>query len=218
MKKKLQQISIIYRRTMLLVSVPLLITYVVLPLVVAMNTFNVSIQQQILTFAMQSLIPVSSLLWAMAYLQIWVEDDGREAMQACQGGKYSCAYEIVMIALGFALMLIPATYFASCVFDSMWMEYARLTLQIGLFLSSFYLLAIVFNSVTMSSMLLMSYNFFCVFFSGDSTIHRYCIIRPHIMACDDTFVSLYLVEISIICLLLFVANCIEKRRYCSNVT
>ncbi len=185
----LQLIRLTFRRTLPLFLAPIVSAYLVLPLIAAAGLASGSWETALenLTYGEQAILPVGGLLWAFAYLQVWVDSDGEETMRACRRGKHVCAAELLMLNIGFAVMLLPALVAGTLFFRPLWTEYARLIPQGFFFTGLFYLAAILLRSVTMGGMLVLVYHLFCVFFCRNVEMRGYCLIRPDALANEAAF-------------------------------
>lgn len=173
---RLQLIRLTFRRTLPLFLAPIVSAYLVLPLIAAagLASGNWEIALANLVYGEQAIVPLGGLLWAFAYLQVWVDSDGEETMRACRRGKHVCAAELLMLNIGFTVMLLPALAAGTLFFGSLWTEYLRLITQVFSFTGLYYLVAILLRSVTMGGMLVLAYQLFCIFFcrnaDGDAGI------------------------------------------------
>lgn len=101
MINRLQLIWITLRRSLLLFFIPIICMYGIIPIVAIVSPRNEGLQNTIM--ASRILLPPSALLWYMAYLQMWIESEGQEAMRACSKGKHTCAPELMLLAASFML-------------------------------------------------------------------------------------------------------------------
>ncbi len=184
MIRRLQLVRLTFRRTLPLFLAPIVSAYLVLPLITAagLASGNWEIALENLIYGEQALLPVGGLLWAFAYLQVWIGSDGEETMRACHRGKYVCAAELLMLNIGFTVMLLPALAAGTLFFGSLWTEYARLLIQVFFYIGLFYFTAILLRSVTMGGMLVLAYHLFCIFFCRNTEMRGYCLIRPDVLA------------------------------------
>ena len=184
MTGRFQLIRLTYRRTLPLFLASVILAWLILPLIGVVGLASGDREGVLanLIYGEQALLPVGGLLWAFAYLQMWVDSEGEETMRACRRGKYVCAAELLMLTAGFAVMLLPVFAAGMLFFGPLWGEYARLTVQVFFFTGAFYLASILLHSVSMSGMLVLAYHLFCVFFCRSAEMQGYCLVRPDRMA------------------------------------
>lgn len=211
MRLKLQLIKLTFHRTPLLFLAPIIVAYGILPLVAITSVADLEKSFESVIYAEQTFLPISSLLWPMAYLQIRIESDGEEAMRVCYKGKCSSHVELALLYVGFLIMLAPVFWIASIVYDSVWVEYIRVCSQVLFTMSSFYVMAVLLHSVTMGGMLLAAYVLFCVFFSRDAGMRTYCLICPNSAAISKDLISVYFPLMLISVILFHIGSRIEKR-------
>lgn len=128
MINRLQLIWITLRRSLLLFFIPIICMYGIIPIVAIVSPRNEGLQNTIM--ASRILLPPSALLWYMAYLQMWIESEGQEAMRACSKGKHTCAPELMLLAASFMLALLPGAFIVSTVYNPMFHEYFYICVQI----------------------------------------------------------------------------------------
>ena len=175
MINRLQLIWITLRRSLLLFFIPIICMYGIIPIVAIVSPRNEGLQNTIM--ASRILLPPSALLWYMAYLQMWIESEGQEAMRACSKGKHTCAPELMLLAASFMLALLPGAFIVSTVYNPMFHEYFYICVQILWTGGMLYVLSVLLHSVAMSSMLVLSYLLFCAFFSKDSSMQGFCLLK-----------------------------------------
>lgn len=184
MISRLQLIRLTFRRTLPLFLAPIVIAYIVLPLIAATGLVSGNRENALgnLIYGEQAMLPVGALLWAFAYLQVWIDSDGEETMRACRQEKHVCSAELLMLNAGFMVMLLPVLLAGTLFFGSLWAEYARLIVQVFFFTGVFYLASVLLRSVTMSGMLVLAYQLYCVFFCRSAEMRGYCLVRPDAIA------------------------------------
>lgn len=187
MISRLHLIRITLRRSPLLFFVPIICIYGILPIVAIVSPRNEVLQNIIIISRI--LLPPSALLWYMAYLQMWIESDGQEAMRACSKGKHTCAPELMLLAVYFMLTLLPGVFIVSAVYGSVFHEYLYICVQILWAGGLLYVLSVLLHSVAMSSMLVLSYLLFCVFFSKDSSLLTFCLLKLDILSGWESLTS-----------------------------
>ena len=187
MISRLQLIRITLRRSRLLLFVPIICMYGMIPIVAIVSPRNEGLQNTIM--ASRVLLPPSALLWYMAYLQKWIESEGQAAMRACSKGKHTCAPELMLLAGSFMLALLPGAFIVSAVYGSVFHEYLYICVQILWTGGMLYVLSVLLHSVAMSSMLVLSYLLFCVFFSKDSSMQGFCLLKLDVLSGWESLTS-----------------------------
>ena len=175
MINRLQLIRITLRRSLLLLFTPILCIYVIIPIVAIVSPRNEELQNVIM--ASRILLPPGALLWYMAYLQMWIESEGQEAMRACSKGKHTCAPELLLLVGFFMLALLPGAFVAYAAYGPVLHEYLYICVQILWTGGMLYLLSVLLHSVAMGSMIVLSYLLFCVFFSKDGAMQGFCLLK-----------------------------------------
>ena len=75
------------------------------------------------------------------------------------------------------LVLLPGAFIVSTAYGPMFHEYLYVCVQILWTGGVLYVLSVLLHSVAMSSMLVLSYLLFCVFFSKDSSMQGFCLLK-----------------------------------------
>ena len=104
MISRLQLIRITLRRSRLLLFVPIICMYGMIPIVAIVSPRNEGLQNTIMA--------------SRVFLQMWIESEGQEAMRACSKGKHTCAPELMLLAGSFMLALLPGAFIVSAVYGS----------------------------------------------------------------------------------------------------
>lgn len=212
MTNRLRTIRIAVTCSAYLFAVPILMGYVIMPLFY-MSLSSIEdkayVVQRILYVA-QTLIPVSSILWPMAHLQIRVGEDGWEAMRACKRGNSTCLWDLILLELLFLTMLFPLAAAFSVLFEFRIWDFVRLTLQILFAYGVLYLLSIIMRSVSMSGMVVISYFLFSTLFAGTEGFESICIIHNSLLSFEDA-ISHCLPILVLIVICHGIGYCLEKK-------
>lgn len=201
------------RNAWLLMIMPILSAYVILPLVY-ITCFYWCTQEELLNntiFTIEAIMPISGLLWILAYLQMWIDSDGEETMRACYRGKHTSSADLIILTIIYLIALIPVFFLFRVAGTDLWQEYFRAVVQTFLYGSILYLAAVGLHSTAMGSMLLLAYHLFCISFSRQEKIRAFCLIQPNIHAEDASLP--YFVILVASAFLYFVGTIIERSIY-----
>lgn len=143
---------------------PLVVTYIVLPLIALSSISRFGLEQSchIVVYATQSIIPAICLLFPMAYFNLWLENDGWEAMVSSTNSQYTISFGLGILIVCYTTMLIPAFFLFYSTYGFGWLEYLRLCSQCVFIMSLYYTCTIICRNVTLGDFLL-SYICFYVF-------------------------------------------------------
>ncbi len=172
-----------FRRSLVLFLIPVALAYLVIPLCVSVSMHEGGPERGLQTFvyAIQVFLPMGALQWAMAYLQVWIDSDGQEAMRACRAGKKSRVRDLSILLLCFFVMLLPGAAYSARFFGFQWKEYARVIVETVFSVSVLYAVSVLLNSVTMGGMMVILYLLFCAFFSDDVVIRRFSMVKAQVL-------------------------------------
>lgn len=212
MMDRIRLIILIYRRAMFLFLLPIVLAYVVLPLAV-LAAYKEGVEEGLRAFSysIQTFLPLGVVLWEMAYLQIWIDSAGKEALYACSRGKHRYVLEVNIIMSGFLIMLIPEMIVTVKVFGFLLEEYLRLIVEIAFSVSAVYLLSNLLSSVTMGGMLVILYLLFCIFCAGNELMKDFSILQPNALASAQELKTKYSLIGGMTVVLFCVGYFMEKR-------
>lgn len=144
--------------------IPLIAVYVILPLIAlsSLGCFGMERSSYMVVFAAQSIIPVMCLLFPMAHFNIWLGNNGWEALVASTNRRPICAEGVVMLFIGYATMLIPATFLFYSIYGFGLLEFLRLCSQCAFIMSLYYSCTTISRNVTLGSLPVVVYLFLCL--------------------------------------------------------
>lgn len=214
MRNRLTLISITVKSSALLFFVPLFVAYLVLPFFYT-SLSNIDDKEYVvqrLYYIAQTLIPVCSILWPMAYLQILIDSDGQETMRACKHGRYTCVWELVLLELILLFTLAPMAGVSINLFGLRVGEFIRLLSQISFAYGLLYFTSILLQSVSMAGMIIVSYLLFSVIFSESEALSKICIINNSLVTIDDIMMR-YVPAFILAIIFYALGNFFEKRYF-----
>lgn len=172
-------IQIVLKRTPAQLILPLVVVYVVLPSIGIMSyqSSGVSESQNLLIYAAQVFLPICSLLWPMAYMQIWVDDDCIETLISCNRRQKSCLEEMLLLYLGYMATLLPPFIAFYIVYGFIPLEYIRIGVQCLFSMAVFYAATQLLRNVTLGSLPIITYLFLCICFSDNSDFEALSILK-----------------------------------------
>lgn len=172
-------IRIVLKRTPTQLILPLAVIYVVLPSIGIMSyqSSGVSESQNLMIYAAQVFLPICSLLWPMAYMQIWVDDDCAETLISCNRRHKSCLGELLILYLGYMVMFIPPFMIFCIIYGFVPLEYVRVGIQCLFAMATLYAATQLLKNVTLGSLPIITYLFICVCFSGNSDFEALSILK-----------------------------------------
>ncbi|MCD8010859.1 MAG: hypothetical protein LUF34_08790 [Lachnospiraceae bacterium] len=193
MRDRLRLIRLTVRHARLLVAVPAAIAWVILPsiLIVGQRTGTQRECVENLVCNMETLLPLCGLMWSFAYLRMWINHEGEEAMRVCRRRK-TCAADLLILDFILFLVILPLFMALYLTWELSWFtiiraEALRLAAQILLFSAVFYFISVLTWSVALGGMLVTAYHMFCILFARYSEMRAFCLIRPDILAEEEGF-------------------------------
>lgn len=208
-------IQIVLKRTPIQLILPIAVAYVILPAIGIMSyqSSGVSESLDLMIYATQVFLPICSLLWPMAYMQMWVDDDCIETLISCSHRHKSCLGEILLLYLGYMIMLLLpfVAFFAAYGFVPL--EYIRIAVQCLFTMAIFYAATQLFKNVTLGSLPIITYLFICVCFSGNPDFQLLSIIKSIKINSLHELAASYTVYVFIAVLLLCVSALLGKCHY-----
>ncbi len=178
MKSYDQQVAahlITLRRSLLLLFIPIICMYGIIPIVAIVSPRNEGLQNTIM--ASRILLPAkcTSLVYGISAN---VDRERRAGGYAgVQQGETHLRTGTYALSRFFMLALLPGAFIVSTVYNPMFHEYFYICVQILWTGGMLYILSVLLHSVAMSSMLVLSYLLFCAFFSKDSSMQGFCLFE-----------------------------------------
>lgn len=208
-------IRIVLKRTPTQFILPLAVIYVVLPSIGIMSyqSSGVSESQNLMIYAAQVFLPICSLLWPMAYMQMWLDDDCVETLISCNRRHKSCLGELLLLYLGYMTMLLLPFVAFCIVYGFVPLEYVRVGIQCLFATATLYAATQLLKNVTLSSLPIITYLFICVCFSGNSDFQLLSIIKPTTIYTFTELAESYIPYTFSAVLLLCIFALLEKCRY-----
>ncbi|HHX36913.1 MAG TPA: hypothetical protein GX717_02915 [Clostridiaceae bacterium] len=212
---RLQRLYIAMHTGRLLFFVPIIILYVLMP-VACISTFhsaNLNESRSMFIYILHSLVPVLSLLWMLAHLQIWIDSEGSEALYANrQRGKGNVPDLLVLLG-AYLAMTLPGFAIASHYYRGIWLEWLRFASVVTLLTSAFYVLSITMRSVAMASLITFTYSFISVLYTREASLSHILLLKPHRELIPGELTENYLPFFLIGCFLFFLGHLLETRLY-----
>ena len=142
---RLRLIWITWWNNKLLFFFPIVVFYLIVPLLTITTalTQNIEESRKIFIFMQQTLGPISSYFWLIAYLNVWLDEDGEECIRCSQFKKPSAAGEVLLILILFALMTFPIFLGAHLYYQEGFLEYIRLMSTTSFLISCLYFLSVL---------------------------------------------------------------------------
>lgn len=195
MKTRLHLIWLMLRRSPLMGVLPILVSFAVLPAITTMKYLSAGMDNayQSFLYASQAFLPLGSMFWPMAYLHIWVSGNGCEVLRSCRQYHKSCCGEIALLYTAYIILLLPPFAFLNILIGPSWKEFIRVSTQSCLVISALYFCIIVFRNVTIGSIPVFSYLFFCFFIAGSADFSRYSILNPYILEDPGWKMALFII-------------------------
>lgn len=212
---RIRLIQIVLKRTPIQLILPLAVIYVVLPSIGIMSyqSSGVSESQNLMIYAAQVFLPICSLLWPMAYLQMWVDDDCVETLISCNRRHTSCLGELLLLYLGYMIILL-LPFVAFCVFYGFVpLEYVRVGVQCLFSMATFYATTQLLKNVTLGSLPIITYLFMCVCFSWNPDFESLSIIKATAIYSFSDLLKSYVPYAVSAVLLLCIFALLEKCHY-----
>lgn len=211
MRKKL--IIIAFRKNKLHYLLPLTIIYGILPLISFSTIVTYGLEQscRIVVFSAQALVPIFSLLFPMAILNIWIGNEGWETLQSCNRRHRSCSDEIVFLCLAFWVVILPFFLLFWSVYGFLWMEIVRLYAQCLLVMSAQYFCTVFTRNVTLGCIPITVYLFSCICLNDKEGYADFSILELYSLSDSllmKKYISIYLVSL----LLIVIGKIAESKR------
>lgn len=205
-------LCIAWRNNRLLFLLPFIVLYLVLPIVTisAAANQNLDVSWRLFVFVLQTLAPLSILFWQMAYLNIWLDEEGEECIRGSSVRKKTAVGEIFLSVILYAIISLPVFLVAHLFFDTAYLEWLRLVSTAIFFVNVYFLLSLVFRSLIVSSMLVFAYACFSILYHGDGALKHLCLLTPRIAVSLEKMVSLYAPLAIVSALLLVLGGVIER--------
>lgn len=206
-------IQIVLKRTPAQLLLPIVALYVVLPSIGIMSyqSSGVSESQNLLIYAAQVFLPICSLLWPMAYMQMWVDDDCVETLISCNRRHRSCLGELLLLYLVHMAMLLPPFIVFFVIYEFMPLEYIRIAVQCLFTIAVFYAATQLLKNVTLGSLPIITYLFICVCFSGNSDFQLLSIIKPmaipSVLELGKNYIAYVIIAVVMLCIFTFAQMC-----------
>ena len=208
-------IRIVLKRTPAQLILPLAVIYVVLPSIGIMSyqSSGVSESQNLMIYAVQVFLPICSLLWPMAYMQMWVDDDCVETLISCNRRHKSCLGELLLLYLGYMTMLLLPFVAFCIVYGFVPLEYVRVGIQCLFATATLYAATQLLKNVTLGSLPIITYLFICVCFSWNPDFESLSIIKATAIYSFSELLKSYIPYAVSAVLLLCVFALLEKCHY-----
>lgn len=205
MKLRVKLVNIILRKNIVIVLLPVIIAYCLLPIISLVKYFSLGVSEarNIFIYMAQVFIPLCGLLWPMGYVHIWVEGNGCETLRACSTYHKSCIGELFLLYGVYLLIILPTIVFAVVLYQVSWLEYIRLILQFAIVINLFYFMVMLFRNVTIGCIPVIMYLLFCFYISGSADFSLFSIIEPNLPAEHSNWNTLLILfPVSFVALLL----------------
>lgn len=192
MRLRAKLLTVALRKSRLLTWIPVLVIYCLVPGATISTYLDEGAFEASNTFvySTQLLFPVCSVLWPMGYLHIWIEGDGCEALRAYSMYHKSCTGEMLLLFGTYLGLILPTILFGTILCRISWLEYVRLSIQIAIAMCCFYFLAMLLKNVTLGSIPVLSYLFFCFCISGSADLASLSLLEPFISAKGSNWMTL----------------------------
>lgn len=212
---RIRLIRIVLKRTPAQLIIPIVAAYVVLPAIGIMSyqSSGVSESLDLMIYATQVFLPICSLLWPMAYMQMWVDDDCVETLISCNHRHKSCLGELLVLYLGYMTMLLLPFVAFCIVYGFVPLEYVRVGIQCLFAMATLYAATQLLKNVTLGSLPIITYLFICVCFSGNPDFQLLSIIKSIRINSLHELASDYTVYVFVAVLLLYVSAILGKCHY-----
>lgn len=210
---RIRLIRIVLKRTSAQLIIPIVAAYVVLPAIGIMSyqSSGVSESLDLMIYATQVFLPICSLLWPMAYMQMWVDDDCVETLISCNRRHKSCLGELLLLYLGYMVMLLPPFIVFCIVYGFMPLEYVRIGVQCIFTVAIFYTATQLLKNVTLGSLPIITYLFICVCFSENSDFQLLSIIKPiaiySMLELGKNYIAYVIIAVLLLCVYAFWGKC-----------
>lgn len=170
------------KRSKVIFWLPIVLLYLLLPALAVTAEQNLGAERccELLSFAANALLPICAVLWGMAYLQLWIDNDAMETIHACDRGRRTCASAMVFLGAVLWLMALPGSVAAYSLLEYPLAQWGKLGTEIFFSLITLYIVSILSRSVGTGVIVIVSYQLFCVLFSNDSDFNSFCIINVKI--------------------------------------
>lgn len=183
------------RKNWLLGVIPLIILYLILPIIVYQEYLHSGINQSLYTliWAAQALIPVSCLLLPMAHFIIWFHPNSKETLVAYSPNHSSCLGEMLIICLLIAILLFPAILQFKQLHGILRFEYFRIYAQCLFSLSLFYLCTVYCLNAILGVFPVVVYLFFCICLNDISEYKPFFILDLHTLADNRSILKITMI-------------------------
>lgn len=170
------------KRSKVIFWLPIVLLYLLLPALAMTSDQSLGTEQccELLSFAVNALLPICAVLWGMAYLQMWIDNEAMETIHACDRGRRTCAGAMVFLGALLWLLALPGSVVAYRTLEYPLAQWGKLGAEIFFSLTILYLVSILSRSVGAGVIIIVSYLLFCALFSNDSDFNSFCIINVRI--------------------------------------
>lgn len=210
---RLRLLKITWSNNRSLFLMPIVVFYLILPGLTITAALNQNLEKSwiLFIFILQTLAPISACFWLIAYLNIWLDEEGEECIRCSQINKPTAAGEVVLILAFFTLLALPIFGVANFYYDMVLFEFLRLISTATFLVSMLYLFSILLRSLTIATMLVLSYALFSITYARDGTLQYLCLLRPDAAASAEQVFSVYFILLIISCVMIIMGLIIEKK-------
>lgn len=204
-----------YKRSPVVAIIPILVGYIVLPImgITTYRSFGPSRCVDTISGAAHALIPISAVLLGMVYLQMWIDNDGQEAIRACRRGKQTCMSAMLLLSVCLLFLLFPMFCVAFFVVSFPVSELIKLYAEILFSLGSLYFISIFARSVAVGIIAVMTYILFCIMFCGNDSFADVCLIKTTSLATIKDVINLYVPLIIVVLIAVIITHLYERMFY-----
>lgn len=210
---RLRLLWITWSNNRVLFLMPIIVLYLILPALTITTAVNQSIEKSwmMFIFILQTLAPISACFWLIAYLNIWLDEDGEECIRCSQINKPTAVGEVILMLSLFTLLALPIFATASFYYDMVFIEFLRFTISATFLISMLYFFSTLIRSLTISTMLVLSYAVFSITYSRDGALQQFCLLKPYVAVSMDKVFTVYLPLLIISSLLIIMGRIIERK-------
>lgn len=119
---------------------------------------------------------LSDASFAMAYFNLWLENDGWEAMVSSTNSQYTISFGLGILIVCYTTMLIPAFFLFYSTYGFGWLEYLRLCSQCVFIMSLYYTCTIICRNVTLGGLPAVIYLFLCLSLNDRAEFSKFSIL------------------------------------------
>ena len=192
MVNKTKEIYLIAKSGKVLFLLPIAFALIVPPAIIFANIGSgIELTRAMYVGMTQTLLPFGVVMWCMAFLQIWIDNDGEEILRASSGKRSLCPTLICLVVLYLFVGLpghLLATYYQV---TSIW-EFLRLIAIYVCAAAVLYFVALILRSVTLAAMFVFIFLVLGILPFSDLRASVFTIIKPTVLASVDNFLNYYL--------------------------